>query len=385
MSRVGRIAILHLILLLLYACGVPPQPSGSQPPISTITTSPSVTFTPRVETPTPTRTPEATIPPSPSPVPTFSPPELLAVASTGMDRILATAEGRTLVCLRYEDLNADGIPEWLALTYQQETPSNLRAFILDAKTSYTLEPALPKPGAPDVGFGQYAMCEIDIRDINLDGRPDISIFGHAQNNETLLNIFNWDAANGQYERLGYFTGDAGVMFVEADGDLAYEIWEGYRIHEAPTLTWYVIHTWQDETYGWTSDRFDWYFQERPRGYPTHGPDFAVIAFYLALDDRDLPGAYELLLPQSRASYETWAVGFATTVRIDVGGAHNIPASVSADRARVAAMVTAYDNEGGTIIKRLWNVEWDTVKTEQGWRLLASTAEMLEESKATFFP
>jgi len=31
------------------------------------------------------------------------------------------------------------------------------------------------------------------------------------------------------------------------------------------------------------------------------------------------------------------------------------------------------------------VEWDTVKTEQGWRLLASTSEMLEESKATFFP
>ncbi len=384
MNIAGRIAVFLLVTLLLNACHTP-QPSAQQLPLPTNSPSPTLPFTPRVETPTvsPTPEPSSTLPPTL--VPTYPPSQLLAAATSGLDRILTAAGGRNLVCLRYEDLNADGLPEWLALTHQQDTPPNLQAFILDANTSNALEPAQPKPGMPDVGFGQFPVCEIDIRDVNLDGRTDIAIFGHAQGNESLLHLFNWDAANEQYVRLGYFSGDAGVKFVEADGDLALEIWEGYRVHEAPALTWYVIHTWQDQTYGWTSDRFDWYFQERPHAYPTHDPDFAVIAFYLALDDRDLPGAYELLLPQARASYEAWAIGYATTVRIDIGGAHTIPASVSADRARVAAMVTAYDNEGGTIIKRLWNVEWDTAKTEQGWRLLTSTTEMLEESKATYFP
>jgi hypothetical protein len=282
-------------------------------------------------------------------------------------------------------LDADSIPEWFALTHKNDTPPSLQAFILDDEASYVLEPAQPKPGLPDIGFGQFPVCEINIGDINLDGHVEIAIFGHGQSNETLLHLFRWDAAHEQYVRLGYFSGDAGVKLVETDGDLTLEIWEGYRVHEAPTLTWYAVHTWQDQTYGWTSERFDWYSQERPHAYPTHEADFAVIAFYLALDDRDLPGAYNLLLSQARASYDVWASGYNTTVRIDVGGVHTIPTSVSAGRARVAAMVTSYDNEGGTIIKRLWDVEWETAVTQQGWRLLESTAELLEESKATYFP
>ncbi|MDF1515219.1 MAG: hypothetical protein P1S60_15530, partial [Anaerolineae bacterium] len=71
--------------------------------------------------------------------------------------------------------------------------------------------------------------------------------------------------------------------------------------------------------------------------------------------------------------------------IDAGGTHIIPGSETADRARVAAMVTAYDNLGGVVIRRIWNVEWDTVRTDQGWQLLTSTAELLEEAKAAYFP
>ena len=125
-------------------------------------------------------------------------------------------------------------------------------------------------------------------------------------------MYVWDAATSQYKRLGYFSGDAGVKLVETDGDLAMEIWEGYRVHEAPQLSWFVIHTWQDPVYGWTTDLYDWYSQERPHTYPTHKADFAVIAYYLALDDRDLPGAYNLLMPQTRDNYDIWVSGFATS-------------------------------------------------------------------------
>jgi hypothetical protein len=334
--------------------------------------------------PTSSPTPAPSNTPSSTPVPTYAPSQILTIAKNGFSRIFSASAGRNVVCLRYEDLNANGAPEWFALTHQSDSPSNLQAYILDEEKIYNLEPAPPEPGMPDIGFGQFAVCDIDIGDINLDGFVEIAIFGHAQNNETLLHLFHWDNAENAYVRLGYFAGDAGVKLVETDGDLALEIWEGFRVQEAPSLTWYAIHTWQDQTYGWTSERFDWYSLDRPHAYPSNRPDFAVIAYYLALDDRDLPGAYELLSTQASVNYDTWVIGFATTIGIDVGGVHTIPASVTTGSARVAAMVTSYDNVGGMIIKRLWNVEWDTVQSPAGWRLLQSTAELLEESKATYF-
>ena len=57
----------------------------------------------------------------------------------------------------------------------------------------------------------------------------------------------------------------------------------------------------------------------------------------------------------------------------------------AERARVAIMVTAWDNEGGVVAGRLWNVEWDTIRTEGGWRLLTPTSELLEEWTVTYWP
>jgi hypothetical protein len=323
--------------------------------------------------------------PSPTSVATFTTEQLLSTASTGLERIRNMTESRQLICLRYEDLDSDGKSEWFALTHQIDNPPNLQAIVLDDDVTHTLVPAKPEPGVPDVGFGQFPVCDIKVQDINLDGQTDIIIIGHTTDNETLLHVFSWNPIKAEYTMLGYFTGDAGVMLTEVDGDLAFEIWEGYRIREAPSLTWYVINTWQDQTYGWTSDRYDWYSRERPHSYPTHQPEYAVISFYLALDDRDLPGAFDLLMPQTRTDYKTWATGYSTTVRIDVGGVHTLPGNVTADRTRVATMVTSYDNEYGVVIKRLWTVEWDTAYTEQGWRLLSSTAELLEEAKATYFP
>lgn len=381
----GTIPYLLIIILIFGSCQTTPQPILLQNPALSSTPTPTHTSTPLVETATTTPTPSPTNTTIPTPIPTYEPSQLLSMAKTGLSQIVTATAGKQLICLRYEDLNADGLAEWFALTHQNDTLPNLQAVILDENTNYILEPAQPKPGIPDVGLGQFPVCDIALKDINLDGKTEIAIFGHTQDNETLLHLFAWDAANHQYERLGYFSGDAGVKIVETDGDLALEIWEGYRVHEAPALSWYVIHTWQDQAYGWTTDRYDWYSQERPYAYPTHRSDFAVISYYLALNDRDLPGAYDLLMPQARTNYDTWASGYATTMRLDVGGVHIVPSDASPGRALIAAMVSSYDNEGGTVIKRLWNIEWDTALTEQGWRLLASKAEKLEESKATYFP
>lgn len=354
-------------------------------------------LTPKVITPTPQPSPTTTpVPPSPSPTASATPaPTATATPVTVLDPALpeATASaglaavemkaGR-LVCLRYEDTDADGEPEWLAILHDESGGvGRLHAFVLDGEAAYTLEPAQPEPGLPDVGFGQYATCDVAVRDVNVDGRPEIGIFGHAEGNETLLHLFVWEGE--AYRRLGFFAGDGGVKLVDKDGDAEEEIWEGYRVRAAPSLVWYVVHTWENDTYGWTTEHYDWYFADRPQTYPTHAPEYAVIAYYLAVNDRDLPGAYDLLWPEGRPAYETWALGYATTMQVSVGATHPIPAASGADRARVASMVTAWDNEGGVIIGRLWNVEWDVLRTDGGWRLLSSTAELLEEWKAAYWP
>jgi hypothetical protein len=302
---------------------------------------------------------------------------LQAGVDAGVSAIEAHAGGAQIVCMRHEDTDADGQPEWLALSHRAGSETTrLDAFVLDGDAAYDLAAASHKPGTPDVGLGEYATCEVVIRDVNYDGTPDIGIFGHAAGNETMLHLFTWDTDH--YRRLGFWSGDAGVKFMDADGDLEEEIWEGYRVAGAPNIAWYVVYTWEDQTYGWTSEAYDWYFDSRPQTYPTQRADTAVIAFYLALNDRDLPGAYALLAPETRPAYETWGVGYATTLKVSAGGVHTIPAASGETQARVAAMVRAWDNQGGVIVGRLWNVEWETVLTEAGWRLRASNAEQLDE-------
>ncbi len=371
-----------LLGLCLAACSNIPNPLAPATATPTVTLTPSPTLTPA---PTATATPTAT----PTPLPTPNPVEIADLTNAGLTRVQTIANetllsnGARVLCLRAEDSDGDGAPEWLALTHQEGPPARLSAFILDGEQSFWLEPATAKVGVPDVGLGQFATCEVEIRDVNVDDIPEVAVFGHADKNETILHLFAWDGTH--YQRLGRFSGDAGVRFVDADGDLEMEIWEGYRDRGAPALAWNVIYTWEEQTYGWTTDRYDWYSRERPHSYPTHKAQYAVTAFYLALNDRDMPGAYALLTPQEGREYTDWVAGFATTIRVSVGGVHPVDGTVTDTSTRIAAMVISWDNEGGMIVGRRWDVEWDTILTAEGWRLAATSAEKLEEWPVTYWP
>ncbi len=377
-SRFRSLATIWLGMAILVQACTPPV---SFPAQSTRTPSPTATL----PSPSPTVTLTSTPSPTPTATPIPTPDATLAhkIARAGLASVQARGGDAELLCLRYEDSDADGTPEWLALFHQNTTPARLSAFVLDGEAIYSLEPAFPKAGTPDVGLGEYATCEIEVRDINADGLPEIVIFGHGAKNTTLLHLFVWDTDH--YRRLGFFVGDAGIRLVNADGDLEEEIWVGYREQNAPSLVQYVIHTWEEQSYGWTSDCYGWYFLNRPHTYPTHKPEYAVIAFYLALNERDLPGAYNLLLPQAERSYEAWAHGFATTVQVRVGSVHTVPDSETENSARVAAMITSWDNEQGVIVGRLWNTEWRMARVAEGWRLVSATTEMLEEWTAPYWP
>ncbi len=375
-------SVLLLLMLGASACAESAPPSAM---VVTPTATSHVTPTP-ASTASPTASPptaSTSTPPPLTPVATPNPGPLIAAANTGLARVQAQAGEATLVCLRYEDLDADGAPEWFALAHQTTvSPTRLSAFVLDGTEAYPLEPAFPQPGAPNVGLGQYTTCDIELRDLNADGRVEIAIFGHSAGNETLLHIFAW---NGErYQRLGRFAGDAGILLKNVDGDLATEIWEGYRVQGTDDFAWYAIHTWTGQSYGWTSDRYDWFYLTRPHSYRSDKPDYAVISFYLAIDDRDLPGAYALLTPADDRPYATWALEYATTLRVDAGNVHTIPGTVSDADARVATIVTTWDNEAGGVVRRLWNVEWQTTHTVEGWRLVGATSELLEEGPVSYW-
>jgi hypothetical protein len=265
----------------------------------------------------------------------------------------------------------------VGLHLHEGEPPQLEAFVLDGDAWYDLQ-ALE---GEEYGLGEYPGCELDVRDMNADGRIEILVWGHAGTSTDLLHIYVW---NGEtYMLLALFEGNAGVRLANVDGDLADEVFVGYKASD--DFKWEAVHTWDGANYGWSWERYQWFYLDRPHIYRTDTPEHAVISFYLAVDDRDLPGAYGLLSPDSQAAVPSgeWMVGFVTTVAAEVGGVHEIARSGGV--ATVIAQVRAYDNEDSRIIATLWDVEWTVVETPAGWRLDNATAEQLDRWEAEYYP
>ncbi|MFQ6101433.1 MAG: hypothetical protein ACE5OS_09400 [Anaerolineae bacterium] len=354
MRRNAHFLVVTVLLVLPVACAPTPAPTTVVP-----TALPSPTPSP-THTLTPTRIPTLT------PAPTLDPAAVAATVATGEERL--EAAGIEPLCLRWEDTDNDGEPEWVGLYVQPGEPPQVMAFILDGDTWHDLR-ALE---GEKHGLGEYPTCELEVRDVNADGRVEILVWGHAEASTGLLHIFVWDGA--AYVLLALFEGDAGVWLESTDGDLADEVFVGYDAGDG--LVWEAVYTWDGANYGWTWERYSWFYLDRPHAYLTDTPEHAVISFYLAIDDRDVPGAYGLLGPSAQAAqpYEAWAVGFVTTVAVEVGAVHEL--SRSGDTATVAAQVRACDNVDGRVIATLWDVEWTVVRTDAGWRLgSAATAQL----------
>jgi len=368
MSR--HLCILSLVLCLVFTTSCLPTPT----PIPTYPThTPAFTPTPVPSpTPTPTLTPAPT--PTPTPVPTLDPATALATIARGRARLEAV--GVEPLCLRWEDADDDGEPEWIGLYVQPGEPPQLTAFVLDGDAWHDLRP-LEKAKH---GLGEYPTCELEVRDVNADGRVEILVWGHAEVSTDILHIFVWDGAT--YALLASFEGKAGVRLENTDGDLADEVVVSYDA--GGDLVWEAVYTWDGANYGWTWERYAWFYLDRPHAYRADTPEHAVISFYLAVDDRDLPGAYSLLSDSARAArpYEAWAVGFVTTIAAEVGAVHELARDEYT--ATVAAQVRAYDNVDGRIIATLWDVEWTVVRTDAGWRLESSTAEQLDSWELSYY-
>lgn len=369
---------LALTALLLSSCVPAFTPTFPPTLLPTIAPSPSPTPTP---TPSPTPSPTPTPTSTPTPAPTLDPATVTGIVGKVEARLVQA--GIEPLCLRWEDADDDGTAEWVGLYHRpgEGGKGELMAFILDDdETWYELRPLKKEPGKKDFGLGQYPTCELEVRDVNADGHTEVLIWGHAETSTALLHIFVWKGDS--YVLLASFEGDAGIRQENRDGDLADEF--AVRYDAGSGLVWEAVHTWDGLNYGWTWERYDWFYLSRPHPYPTDTPEHAVISFYLALDDRDIPGAYNLLTQGAQAvqTYQVWAAGFATTVAVEVGSVHEL--ARQGNTATVAAQVRALDNVDGRIIATLWDVEWQLQETEYGWRLDSASASQLERWELKYY-
>jgi hypothetical protein len=270
------------------------------------------------------------------------------------------------------------VPEWLGLYVRRADPPRLAAFVLDGDAWYDL---LPLEKAK-YGLGEHPSCELETRDVNADGRVDVLVWGHADVSTDLLHIFSWNGTG--YGLVAPFDGNAGVAVEHTGVGLADAVIVG---HKAGTdLVWEVVHTWDGTNYGWTWDRYTWFYADRPHVYPTNTPERSVISFYLAVNDRDLVGAYRLLSVSRQASqaYEEWADEFATTLTIEASAVHEV-SRPEADVATVAAQVREYHNVESRVVATLWDVECTIVHTLAGWRLDGATVSQLDQWEVEYYP
>jgi len=355
--------------------------AGCSPRLEPLVLSPSPTLVPPSPSPLPTEIPPTATPvppptptPSPTPAPTINPTRL----SNQIDADQGAIASRSVdpICLQQGDADDDGIPEWVGVYLQPGDPGRLRGFVLDDTGWYDLQPPTEEGG----GMGTYPTCGLTIEDLNRDGRTELLIEGRLAGNVDLLHMFVWQGDG--YGLLASFQGDVGVDARDTDGDLIPEIIARY--HAGTGLAWEAVHTWDGSHYGWTWERYAWLHWDRPHALTSDQPRNAVISYYLALDGRDLPGAYDLLSGEAQGTepYGGWAVGFSTTLGVEVGSVREIERT--ADTARVTAQVRAYDNEGGYAVGRMWDVTWNLTLEGNGWRLNDSTADLLDEWEAPYY-
>jgi len=341
---------------------------------SAAATEPSVDPTTTGDPPTATPTLEPTAAPLRTPAPTLNPTVVVDTIERGRESI--SARDIDPLCLQWMDADDDGAREWVGLYLEPGDPARLLGFVLDNGDWHALQP----PAGESATMGRFPTCTLRIEDVNADGRTEILVEGHEQENVDLLHIFVWE--DGRYGLLASFGGDAGIDISDIDGDMTAEIIT--RWDAGSDMTWEAVHTWDGSHYAWTWERYGWLYPDHPHLYVTDQPRDVLISFYLALSGRDLPGAYDLMSSEARGeqSYSEWAAGFDTTLEVEVGSVRELERVE--DRARVTALVRAYDNAEGYVIGRLWDVTWTVVREAGGWRLLDSQGDELQQWEAEYY-
>jgi len=317
----------------------------------------------------------ATLPPSSTRAPTVDRTAVASTVEAGQSAFAARQIDP--LCLRREETDDDGELEWVGLFLTPTDPARLEGFVLDGGSWHSLR----APVEDEHGLGAYPACRLEVQDLNVDGRTELLIQGRTRDDVDLLHIFVWREA--RYNLLASFAGNAGIEVANTDGSLEKEIIARWEAGDG--LAWEQVHTWDGTHYGWTWERYSWQYADYPHAYLTDTPEHVTISFYLALADRNLPGAHRMLssAAESSQAYDAWAAGFNTMLSAEVGSIHEIERVD--DAATVSAQVRSYDNLDGYIIGRLWDVTWKVVREEEAWQLQQGNNELLDRWEAAYLP
>lgn len=339
-----------------------PTDSPSPSPIH-----PTPQLSPLVTVVTPTPPPTATALPTPS----ASIPGVQNVRerSTG---VLARLNAQNIEphCLLWRDLDNDDENEWLAL-YMDTTQLQpaLAGLILDGDVVYLLDTG------QEIGLGEHATCDVEFHDLTDDSEKEIVVLGQIGAHTQLLHIFHW--AEGGYRMIDSFEGDAGVWLQDADADLVPDVIVGQR---GPTsdLQIQTVYVWNTGRFIVERKRYAFQVLRRPPAYDLSQPDLAVIYFYLAIGDGDVPGAYGFLTERGQTDrpYDDWLRGFATTRWVEVGQVEIL--NLGDESASVRARVRAVDNKEGQIVATTYQVTWQTQRQADHWLLDRAELSKLSE-------
>ncbi len=346
----------------LHAPSTPtPMPSLSPPPVR-----PTVPLTPLVTVVTPTPLPTATAIESAQRVREKGPKALARLREQGVEPH----------CLWWQDTDDDDENEWLALYLDTRGDRPVLAgLVLDGETVHPLDTE------GEAGLGDYPTCDVQFEDLTGDAQHEILVFGRTEAQHHRLHLFHW--AEGSYQVIGSFEGDAGIWLEDATADLAKDIIVGQRT-DSDNLDIQRIYTWDQGGFSQQRERYALHTINRPQTYDLSTPTSSVIYLYLALGDRDVLGAYEFLTPRNQAgrSKDDWRQAFATTLSVEVSQPEML--SETDDQAEVQVQIRAVDNENGQVVARTYHVTWQTQRQGARWLLDQSERTELEEEFLPYY-
>jgi hypothetical protein len=283
--------------------------------------------------------------------------------------VVLLTDGPRFFCPTRGDPDGDGRTDTLVLyTLTTKPLGELRGAVIEDELPHRVYPL-----QGDYYLGEGTGCEGPaFRDLNGDGRDEITIFSGTGAHIHILNVFAWDGS--AYAWIGDTGGDIDARIEDSDHDGIWELRGENGYHKegmgSPTS---IKRVYTSQLRGRQTAAVDEWLE------PVGGTDepfacaaSALVSFYVLLNREILSGedadaAYESTcrgfhVPTSEAGAVDWRRVLSVSVR-------NVESLLlDADSARVTAMLTVVRDSGSAPTLETWRADWSATRSQQGWRL-----------------
>jgi hypothetical protein len=299
----------------------------------------------------------------------LSPREAEGIEWPQTSPVTLQADGPRLLCPARGDPDGDGETDTLILYATSTRPlTELRGAVVESEL-----PGRVYPLQGPYYLGEGTGCEGPaFRDLDRDGRDEITVFSGTGAHIHILNVFAWDGS--AYAWIGDTGGDIDARIEDSDHDGIWELRGENGYHKegmgSPTS---IKRVYTSQLRGRQTAAVDEWLE------PVGGTDepfacaaSALVSFYVLLNREILSGedadaAYESTcrgfhVPTSEAGAVDWRRVLSVSVR-------NVESLLlDADSLRVTAMLTVVRDSGSAPTLETWRADWSATRSQQGWRL-----------------